>query len=331
MQVLQSQSSPKMCYELIIQVQKKEKDALIEMLQDLGESSFVEGAVDFELEFDFDPSADQEDCYNQMSGNAPIIIYSEDAAHLQRLQKQVMEYSPRYFIDISEQSLVCRPIMDQNWRESWKASFKPIHIFGPKLGLNGALSSVSFSVVPPWEKDHDFGTTHQIVIDPGMAFGTGQHETTRLCLEILLTLNPPKNVFDVGTGSGILAIAAHKLGAAYIAGNDIDLPSLEVAERNAEENGTPGILFTSLPISEVVTPELDVVFANIQIKPLQNIMGSILKKCSAKTKIIVSGILATELPEFSEFMHAIGVAIIQTYTQGAWTGLLCERNKHSVE
>jgi ribosomal protein L11 methyltransferase len=119
------------------------------------------------------------------------------------------------------------PLADQNWMEAWKANYQPIPI-GKRL-----------IIVPAWLKSPD-ASRISIKIDPGMAFGTGTHPTTQLCLELLESYTPKDgDVIDVGCGSGILSIAALKLGAGFALGVDIDEASVKASRENADANGIP--------------------------------------------------------------------------------------------
>ena len=118
-----------------------------------------------------------------------------------------------------------KPIQDQNWMDAWKEYYKPIPI-GTQL-----------MVLPAWIES-TFGDRIPIRMEPGMAFGTGAHPTTQLCLEFVEDLvQPGQPVIDVGCGSGILSIAALKLGASHALGVDIDQQAIEVAQKSAELNG----------------------------------------------------------------------------------------------
>jgi ribosomal protein L11 methyltransferase len=298
------------CYELVISVREEEKDILTLILNDLGEYSFVEGAIDCDLEFDHDELRNK-DHYALNAQGTPVIVYSEDVVHLRTIESGIREAALQQLGRDPE--TILRPIADQNWRESWKASFKPVDVCGV------------FVILPPWEKLADFPHPHKIVIDPGMAFGTGQHETTKICLELLLKVNAHKRVFDVGTGSGILAIAAKMLKAPFVFGCDIDAPSIDIAHANALINNTHGIRFVSTPIAQISETEFDLVFANIQVRPLKMLMDEILKRTAAEGEIIFSGILDSEMDDFCEFLTTKGVCVIERKIMGHWSGVLCTK------
>lgn len=299
------------CYELRIAVGDAQKEALIDLLGDLGETNFVEGALDFDVEFDYDYEHLAHDYYADLVHNVPLILYSEDLSHLEALKANIEAQAPLRDIRLPESAFALAPLADQNWRESWKASFKPIDVNG------------IFCILPPWEDKTTFAQPHKIVIDPGMAFGTGQHETTRLCLDIFLRLPTPARVFDVGMGSGILAIAANMRGSTDVLGCDIDPVCVDIAVENATINEVKHCRFTATPIDAIAEKDFDLVFANIQIKPLLRIFPDICARTSANGHIIISGILESERQEFLEALARFEVDVLSVEQLGHWLGILC--------
>lgn len=303
----------KTCYEMKIFTKEDKKDLLTALLVELGEQNFVEGALDCDVEFDFDYEHFQRDYYGEYAHDLPVIVYSEDQQYLESLRDKVVTNAPRFSLDIVSKNITIEPIRDQNWRESWKASFKPVDVNGICI------------IIPPWEDPSQFSHRYKIVIDPGMAFGTGQHETTRLCLELFYREPIAKRVLDVGTGSGILAIAAKLHGSEFIVGCDIDEPSVDIARENAELNHAPGIIFTTTPIADIAEGKFDLAFANIQSRPLVKIFADILKHMTPTGKIIVSGILEVEFEEFKLFLDGMGLKVTSCEKLRDWVGFICER------
>ncbi|MCA2958780.1 MAG: 50S ribosomal protein L11 methyltransferase [Silvanigrellales bacterium] len=309
-----------LCYELRIAVDDARKSALVDLLFALGETAFVEGAVDCDTEVDYDPRGQPSDQYEAYAAGSPVIFYDENRQHLESLRAAIQARMADFGLSLGESAFHIGLLADQNWRESWKASFRPIDIRGV------------FAILPPWERLEDFPQPHKIVIDPGMAFGTGQHDTTRVCLDMLLDLPPPRCVLDVGTGSGILAIAAALLGARELMGNDIDPESVRTAINNARENLPAeiagNIVFTEASVAALPALKseagFDLIFANIQIKPLMRLAPEILAKATAQTHIVFSGILASEKEEFLAFLDTLSVRVHEVRTQGHWLGILCQ-------
>ncbi|NBO38828.1 50S ribosomal protein L11 methyltransferase [bacterium] len=302
------------CYELRIHVEDKNKDALIDILHEFDEHNFVEGALDCDVEFEYDYEHLTRDYYGELVRQVPVILYSEDLAHLESLRQNLLVEAKQRQLELTTENFILQPIADQNWRESWKASFKPIDVGGV------------FAILPPWENPDAFAQPNKIIIDPGMAFGTGQHETTRLCLELLLEFKGvPTSVFDVGTGSGILAIAAAQLGSINILGCDIDESSVHIAQVNARDNNIHNARFVSTDIADIREKDFDLVFANIQLRPLTKIFGDIVGHTRPGGTIIVSGILNTEIDDFCALVVNHGSVVKKVVTLGHWSGIVCER------
>jgi ribosomal protein L11 methyltransferase len=145
-------------------------------------------------------------------------------------------------------------VADQNWVQLTQSQFDPIRV------------SERLWIVPSWHESPDPAAIN-LILDPGMAFGTGSHPTTRLCLEWLeRTVSPSCSVLDYGCGSGILAIAAARLGAGRVAGVDIDPQAVASARANAERNEVSALFADS---AEPVAGEYDLVVANILSNPLR--------------------------------------------------------------
>ncbi len=180
-----------------------------------------------------------------------------------------------------------RSVADQDWVRLTQSQFEPIHI-----GKN-------IWVVPSW---HDIPDPAALVLelDPGLAFGTGSHPTTRLCMEWLETNAPQgKSVLDYGCGSGILAMVAQKLGAKMVVGVDIDPQAIESARFNAERNRCE--LELMLPkefgTAHPQTEKFDVVVANILSSPLKLMAPMLSGRVAAGGSLILSGVLARQAGE----------------------------------
>ncbi|MFT6329176.1 MAG: ribosomal protein L11 methyltransferase [Bermanella sp.] len=167
---------------------------------------------------------------------------------------------------------------DKDWEREWMVNFHPMQ-FGKRLWI-----------CPSWLDAPD-PTAVNILLDPGLAFGTGTHPTTSLCLQWLDQANvKDKTVVDFGCGSGILAIAALKLDAAKVIGIDIDPQALQATMDNASRNEVEGRLAVFLPADQ---PELkaDIVMANILAAPLKELSAVISNYCAKNGHLIMSGIL----------------------------------------
>ena len=176
---------------------------------------------------------------------------------------------------------------EEDWASSWKAHFKPLAIGNRLL------------ITPSWESTDAAQERAVIVLDPGMAFGTGGHETTRLCLECLEGLLVPApadlasiKILDLGTGSGILAIAAAKLGALLIDAVDIDPQAVIVARENCILNSVDQQIQCSTTPLEQLASDYQIILANILAEELVRMALELVSRLNPGGSLILSGILA---------------------------------------
>ncbi len=195
-----------------------------------------------------------------------------------------------------------------DWSERWRQFHRP-------LVLEGRLT-----VRPPWEP---VGSTPiDLVIDPGQAFGTGAHATTRLCLELLLELPPEGPLVDVGSGSGVLAIAAARLGFWPVLAVDNDPVAVEVTRANATDNGVQ-VQARRLDLRRESVPRAPTVTANL-LRPLLLELASSWQDELAPPprRLIASGLLAGEADEVAEAFGRVGLREAARRVQGEWAALL---------
>ena len=202
---------------------------------------------------------------------------------------------------------------EDDWQE-WKRFFKPV------------LVSRRVVVKPSWEEYRPKENEFVVEIDPGMAFGTGTHETTRLCIQLLDdSIRGGETVFDVGTGSGILAIAAAKLGAERVLGIDNDERSVLVAAENVELNSVnEKVGLSGLPLSDI-EGLFDIVVANILAEDLIEMRKELLERVAEKGRLILSGILKSKAGMVVSAYREEGVNLEQQIDEGEWSALMLKR------
>lgn len=209
---------------------------------------------------------------------------------------------------------------DTDWINNWKQYFKPFKI------------DDDIVVKPTWEEYEKEGNELVLEIDPGTAFGTGSHETTRLCtLAIKKYLKPGDTVLDVGSGSGILSIAAEKLGAKSALGYDVDENAVSVSIENAEVNNCKACTFKCGNIisdadlrKETGLKAYDLVVANIFadiIMPLSEVVDELMKE---NALFISSGIINTRFEQVKETIAKNGFEIIETVSLGEWYAIVAK-------
>ena len=177
---------------------------------------------------------------------------------------------------------------ETNWIESYQKNFQPI-----KFGKN-------LCVVPSWEESNKFDDKTIIKMDPGLAFGSGSHETTHLCLEYLDSSNLKElTVIDYGCGSGILGIAALSLGAKNVIAVDIDPQAIIATKENAKINNVDKKI--SIVSSEGLADiEADILIANILSNPLMTLRDKFIELIKSNGRIVISGIMKKQLQEVSK-------------------------------
>ena len=206
----------------------------------------------------------------------------------------------------------CEGLREEDWAESWKRYYHPI-----PLGR--------VTIVPAWQDYRAKDGEIVVRMDPGMAFGAGTHETTRLAVLLLEeTVGGGEAVLDVGTGSGILAIVAEKLGAAKVRGYDIEPVAVRVARENAAANGTKDVDFgTSDLLASVEAPEggYDLAVANIVADVLLRMAPDLPGVLRPGARLICSGIIEPRLPELRAGMTAAGFREEKVVSENDWYAL----------
>lgn len=210
-------------------------------------------------------------------------------------------------------------VCEEDWANNWKQFFKPMDI-GKKLRL-----------VPSWELENDVcdESRTRVVIDPGMAFGSGQHETTRLCMELLERhVNGNTELLDVGTGSGILGIAALVLGAKKAVGVDIDALSVKIAGENAELNGVRERfeLFQG-DLAEKVSGRFNLITANIVADIIIRLLPDTKRLLSDDGIIILSGIIDTRINDVTDAISENGLEVVTLHTERGWAAIACRAKR----
>ena len=273
-------------------------DANAEAVDAVGAALYAAGCGGFEMRETTLPPA--------VAGYLPVDDRLEE--RLNTLQDALTKL-PEFGVTGAGTELTLRYVEEADWATAWKAYYKPMRI-GKRL-----------VVTPPWETPELGPDDLAIVVDPGMAFGTGSHPTTQLCLVALEEyVKPGASVADVGTGSGILAIAAAKLGASVVNASDNDPLAVKIAAENAAVNGV------SVQVSETIPPgPYAVVVANILADVIIGMAHSLASWTAPSGTLIASGIIDTREADVRQAVEAAGFASKDTRHQGEWVALIFER------
>lgn len=252
--------------------------------------------------------------------------YFDAAPDVEQLRQNILNNLK--LIDLPEFALrrvEASTIADQDWMSEWKKGWEPLPI-GQRL-----------VIAPSWKLDQVSQLTdaaHRVIIqiDPGMAFGTGTHETTRGCLELLEHYWPPKSdsasLLDVGTGTGILAIAAFKLLSLEAQANtritafDVDPEAIEVARENAEINQVADSIEIEVnKLSSYAGQEFDVVLANLTADVIVPLAADFPAAMKPQGVLIVSGILQTQGDDVKSALTAQQFSLIEEKPDGEWVSM----------
>ena len=204
------------------------------------------------------------------------------------------------------------PLEDKDWEREWMDNFHPMQ-FGERLWI-----------CPSWREVPNPDAVN-VMLDPGLAFGTGTHPTTALCLRWLDSIDVTnKTVVDFGCGSGILALAALKLGAKRVIGIDIDPQALQATQENARRNNVEDRLDVYLPENQPKL-EADVVMANILSGPLLELQSVISSYCKPKGLLVLSGILGEQVDKI-EHAYAHDFTLDKSVIDGEWARVSGEKH-----
>lgn len=263
-------------------------------------------------------------------GTARVSFYLEDPAGIEGILRQVEEglEDLRRFVDVGKGTIVMSETEDKDWINNWKQYFKPFTV-------DDILIKPTWEPVPP-----EHGDKLLIQIDPGTAFGTGMHETTQLCIRQLRKyISGSPSVLDVGTGSGILGIAALKLGAGQVFGTDLDENAIRAVKENLEANQISEDRFRvvqgNIIDEESVQREAgeacyDIAVANILAPVIILLQGVICRHLKEGGIFITSGIINTKAEEVRAAIEANEeLELIETTVQGDWVSVTARRRKKS--
>lgn len=221
-----------------------------------------------------------------------------------------------YNIDIGLNKVTLSEVREEEWATAWKQYYHPVKI------------SDKFTIVPTWE---DYSPVHSdeliIELDPGMAFGTGTHPTTVLCIQSLeRTVRPGDRIVDVGTGSGVLSIAAAKLGATTVEALDLDEVAVNVAKSNITLNKVADVVkVRQNNLLDGVEGEADIIVANILAEVILRFVDDAYRLVKKDGYFISSGIIQQKKDDVKEAVLKAGFTIEEIITMEDWVSIIAKK------
>ncbi len=220
-------------------------------------------------------------------------------------------------IDLGKNVVSISEVNEEEWATAWKKYYNPVKI------------SERFTIVPTWE-DYTPVSSDELIIelDPGMAFGTGTHPTTVMCIQALeRTVTPGDLVVDVGTGSGVLSIAAALLDAKRIQSLDLDEVAVQSAKQNVELNNVQDKVSVSQGnLLDGVNEQADIVVANILAEVIMRFTDDVAKVVKPGGFFIASGIIQTKKQDVKEAIITSGFTVEETILMEDWVAIIAKRN-----
>ena len=304
--------------ELTITVSREAEEAVSNILIDLGSQGVaIDDSADYLGEAGpFGEVLPQVEQLNTVG----ITAYYPETANLEMIRQEVKERLAQlrdFGLELGETQLTTQQLAEEDWADNWKKYFEPTRI------------THDLTIVPSWT-DYEAGPSEKVIkLDPGMAFGTGTHPTTKMSLFALeQVLRNGEIVLDVGTGSGVLSIASSLLGAKEIFAYDLDDVAVRVAQENIALNaGTENIQVAAGDLLKGVDIEADVIVANILADILVNLTDDAYRLLKDEGYLIMSGIISEKWNLVRESAEAAGFFLETHMIQGEWNACVFKKTK----
>ena len=304
--------------ELTITVSREAEEAVSNILIDLGSQGV---AIDDSADYlgEAGPFGEVLPQVKQLNTVA-ITAYYPETVNLEMIRQEVKERLTQlrdFGLEIGETQLTTQQLAEEDWADNWKKYFEPARI------------THDLTIVPSWT-DYEAGPSEKVIkLDPGMAFGTGTHPTTKMSLFALeQVLRGGETVLDVGTGSGVLSIASSLLGAKEIFAYDLDDVAVRVAQENIALNaGTENIHVAAGDLLKGVDIEADVIVANILADILVNLTDDAYRLLKDEGYLIMSGIISEKWNLVRESAETAGFFLETHMIQGEWNACVFKKTK----
>lgn len=306
-------------HEISVYTKVDNEDILTEFLNTVSKGVSIEYSVDllreniddFEQKFRLNPDEYPEE-------GIRILVYFDETVDVEDKLTQIKSFiDASNLIEKESIQIMYNEIEESDWENEWKNYFHSFRV------------SKDFVIVPSWElNDYTPSRNDKLIkLDPGMAFGTGDHPTTSMCLKFIeSTIKPEHKIIDVGTGSGILSIGSHLMGARSIKATDIDELSLKVARENFELNEcSEHIILETGDLLKNEVDTYDVIIANILAHIIDEMIDDAYARLNKNGLFIASGIIVEKRDEIISHLKKAGFDIKEVLEENGWTAILSEK------
>lgn len=238
-----------------------------------------------------------------------IVGYFEGVPHREQIRNELFEALRIYQLPSSSvRDMNVREVEQRDWLEEWKKNWQPVEVG-------------RFVIAPPWSEIDDKPDRCVIRIEPGMAFGTGTHETTRLCLAAMQSYYEGGSFLDVGTGTGILAIAAGACApGAHVEAFDIDAEAIEIARENAVANGVADRISFHVGSIDEQTSSADFICANLTADVIAKLLPTLVALSCGR--LVLSGILETQIEDVIGPLGQLAITDVEIVRDGEWVAII---------
>jgi ribosomal protein L11 methyltransferase len=238
-----------------------------------------------------------------------ITAYFERVPDRERVRNEVFEALRIHELPSSSvRDMNVREVEQRDWLEEWKKNWQPVEVG-------------RFIIAPPWSEIDDTHDRCVIRIEPGMAFGTGTHETTRLCLAAMQSYFEGGSFLDVGTGTGILAIAAASCApGVHVEAFDIDADAIEIARENAAANGVGDRISFHVGSIDEQTSSADFICANLTADVIAQLLPTLVALSCGR--LVLSGILESQIEGIVERLSQLAITDVEIVRDGEWVAMI---------
>ncbi len=307
--------------ELKVHTESESVEAIANIMMEAGASGIaIEDALDV-ANFESDPFGEilDKENFDHIKSGAIVMAYFPETTFFPEILpfiKTNIERLPEFGLDIGENRLEVKEVEESDWATAWKQYYHPVPI------------SRFLTIVPDWEDyTPNFKDERVIKLDPGMAFGTGTHPTTKLSLHALeVTLRGGETLLDVGTGSGVLSIASKYLGAEHVFAFDLDEVAVNSAKQNMALNPVAkDVQVAANDLLKGIDIQADVVVANILADIILLMISDTWRVLRAGGIFIISGIIKEKKDEILLAIEEAGFQLDQSMQQGDWWAFIFKK------